>query len=202
MKKFFFAAFPLAAVAVMALSHNVEPLPIGATIPNPDVKMKNIDGKEVSFKEANNKNGLLVMFSCNTCPVVKQYQSRSNEVCKYAMGKEIGVVLLNSNEAYRDNGDSYNDMIQYAKDNSYTWKYVVDNNSSMADAFGANRTPECFLFDKDLKLIYHGAIDDNSNGADEVTRKHLMVAIDEMLSGKEVSMKETRSVGCTIKRRS
>jgi len=202
MKKFFLAAFPVMAVAFLAFTTNIQPLPIGASIPNPEVKMKNIDGKEISFKEAANKNGLLVMFSCNTCPVVKQYQTRSNEVCKYAMGKEIGVVLLNSNEAYRGSGDSYDDMINYGKQNGYFWNYVVDNNSKMADAFGANRTPECFLFDKDLKLIYHGAIDDNSNGPDEVTRKHLMVAMDEMLSGKEVSMKETRSVGCTIKRRS
>ena len=202
MKKFLFAALPVVAIASLLLSNPIEPLPIGASIPNPDTKMKNIDGKEISFKDALNKNGLLVMFSCNTCPVVKKYQSRSNEVCKYAMEKGIGVVLLNPNEAYRTNGDSFNDMVAYGKENGYSWNYVLDNNSAMADAFGANRTPEVFLFDKDLKLIYHGAIDDNSSGPAEVTRKHLMVAIDEMLSGKEVSMKETRSVGCTIKRKS
>ena len=70
----------------------------------------------------------------------------------------------------------------------------------MADAFGANRTPEVFLFNGDGKLVYHGAIDDNSAGPDQVTRKHAVVAIDELTGGKEISMKETRSVGCTIKR--
>ena len=202
MKKILFAALPVAAIAVMALQPIGDPLPIGSPIPNPEVKMKDISGKEVSFKDAQKKNGLLVMFSCNTCPVVKKYQSRSNEVCKYAMDKEIGVILLNSNEAYRDNGDSYDDSKEYGKKNGYSWHYVMDDNSAMADAFGANRTPECFLFNSQGKLVYHGAIDDNSGSPEEVTRKHAIVAIDEMVAGKEITQKETRSVGCTIKRKS
>ena len=155
-------------------------LPIGSSLPKPEVKMKDISGKEVSFKDAMKKNGLLVMFSCNTCPVVHKYQSRTVEVCKYALDNEIGVILLNSNEATANNGDSYDDMKQYAEKLGYSWNYVVDKNSAMADAFGATRTPEVFLFDKDGKLVYHGAIDDNSNGPDEVTRKHLSIAMDEM----------------------
>jgi hypothetical protein len=91
-------------------------------------------------------------------------------------------------------------MKEYAGKLGYTWNYAVDAKSVMADAFGANRTPECFLFDKDGKLVYHGAIDNNSSGADEVTRKYLSIAIDESISGKDVSTKNTRSVGCSIKR--
>ena len=202
MKKIFFAAFPIAAIALLALQPAINPLPIGSPIPSPEVKMKDISGTEVSFKDAQKKNGLLVMFSCNTCPIVKKYQGRTLEVCKYAVGNDIGVVLLNSNEGNRDDGDSYDDMKTYAKEQRYSFNYLLDKNSVMADAFGANRTPEIFLFNKEGKLVYHGAIDDNSNGADEVTRKHAMIAIDEMIAGKEISMKETRSVGCTIKRRS
>lgn len=195
------SALPVAAIVMLAVSPLINPLPIGSSIPKTDVKMKDIHGKEVSFKDAMNKNGLLVMFSCNTCPVVRGYQPRTNEVCKYAMDKQIGVILINSNEAYRDNGDSYSDMQEYGKNNDYSWYYVVDNNSEMADAFGANRTPECFLFNKEGKLVYHGAIDNNPNSPEEVTRKHLNIAIDEMLAGKEVAVKETRSVGCSIKRK-
>jgi len=199
MTKFFFA-LPIAIASVIVMKNSVEPLPIGSAVPNAEKKMKDITGKEISFKDAMNKNGLLVMFSCNTCPVVHSYQSRTNEVCKYAQGKEIGVILLNSNEAYRNDGDSYTDMKDYAKGQSYNWPYVVDNNSVMADAFGATRTPECFLFNASGKLVYHGAIDNNPNGPNEVTRKHLLVAMDEMLTGKDVSVKTTRSVGCSIKR--
>jgi thioredoxin-related protein len=200
MKKILLSALPIAAIAVMALKPINDPLPIGSAIPKAEVKMKDISGKEVSFKDAMKKNGLLVMFSCNTCPIVHKYESRTVEVCKKALGNNIGVILLNSNEASRSDGDSYNDMKEYAQKLGYSWNYVVDNKSAMADAFGANRTPECFLFDKDGKLVYHGAIDDNSGGADEVTRKHLSIAIDEAISGKDISTKNTRSVGCSIKR--
>jgi thioredoxin-related protein len=199
MKKILFSV-PVIAIAIFAFRSAVEPLPIGAALPNAEKKMKDISGKEISFKDAMNKKGLLVMFSCNTCPVVQAYQSRTNEVCKYAKDKQIGVILLNSNEAYRNRGDSYSDMKDYANQQSYNWSYVVDENSAMANAFGATRTPECFLFNADGKLVYHGAIDDNQNGPDEVTRKHLVLAMDEMLSGKDVSVKNTRSVGCAIKR--
>lgn len=197
MKKIF---APVVFASVIFLKVPIDPLPIGASLPNADKKMKDISGKEFSFKDVINKNGLLVMFSCNTCPIVHKYQSRTIEVCNYAQEKEIGVILLNSNEGFRNDGDSYNDMKEYAREQSYHWPYVLDNNSVMADAFGANRTPECFLFNAAGKLVYHGAIDDNQNGPSEVTRKHLMVAINEMLAGKDVSVKKTRSVGCSIKR--
>jgi len=200
MKKILFALLPVVFATSLAFKSSVDPLPIGAPLPNPDKKMKDVAGMEVSFKDAMNTKGLLVMFSCNTCPVVHAYQSRTIEICNYAKSKEIGVILLNSNEASRDDGDSFSDMKEYASKQRYNWPYVVDENSVMANAFGATRTPECFLFNTDGKLVYHGAIDDNQNGADEVTRKHLKIAMDEMLGGKDVAVKTTRSVGCTIKR--
>jgi hypothetical protein len=79
---------------------------------------------------------------------------------------------------------------------------VVDQNSEVADAFGANRTPECFLFDKNLTLAYHGAIDDNPSDETAVKRQHLREAMMELSSGKSIAVKESRSVGCTIKRKS
>jgi len=201
MKKFFLLLLPVIAIAVMSLKPVGDPLPIGATIPKADVKMKDISGTEVSFKDAQKKNGLLVMFSCNTCPVVKRYQSRTLELTKYAMSHDLGVILLNSNEATRGDGDSYNDMKVYAKQQGYTFNYVIDNNSQMADAFGADRTPEVYLFNKDQKLVYHGAIDDNVNSPASVTRKHATVAIDELVAGKNITTTQTRSVGCSIKRK-
>jgi len=200
MKKTLLILLPIVIATSFSFKPSVDPLPIGSSIPNADKKMKNVAGMELSFKDAMNAKGLLVMFSCNTCPVVHAYQSRTTEVCNYAKSKNIGVILLNSNEGSRDNGDSFSDMKEYANEQSYNWAYVVDENSVMANAFGATRTPECFLFNGEGKLVYHGAIDDNQNGPDEVTRKHLKIAMDEMLEGKDVAVKKTRSVGCTIKR--
>jgi peroxiredoxin len=169
-------------------------------MPKGEVKLKDISGKEITLKSAVKKNGLLVMFSCNTCPYVIKNQQRTNEICKYAMENKFGVVLINSNEAQRGDDDSYAAMKEYAKTQGFNWYYAVDERSELADAFGANRTPETFLFDASGKLVYHGAIDDNPSEPENVVRKHLKEAIDEMVHGKEVSVKTSRSVGCTIKR--
>lgn len=199
MKKTLIALLLMPALLLMAFTVN-DPLPIGAAMPKTDVKLKDITGKEVTLKSAAKENGLLVMFSCNTCPVVKGYQERINEICKYTLEKNIGVVLLNPNEGTRASGDSYEDMQAYGKKESFNWNYVIDKNHELADAFGATRTPEVFLFDKSGKLVYHGAIDDNPGNAGGVSREHLKTAINEILAGKDVSTKETRSVGCGIKR--
>ena len=92
--------------------------------------MKDITGKEVSFTDAQKKNGMLVMFSCNTCPVVKKYQSRTLAAAAYAAKNDIGVVLLNSNEGTRDDGDSFDDMKSYGKRQGYNFFYVLDDKSS------------------------------------------------------------------------
>lgn len=200
MKKIFFSVLPIAVIALLALRPPTDPLTIGSSLPKADTKMKDISGKEVSFKDVMKKNGLLVMFSCNTCPVVGKYQSRTLETGKFAFDNEIGVIVLNSNEATRSDGESFEDMQQYGKDQGYQFNYVVDNNSAMADAFGATRTPELFLFDKTGKLVYHGAIDDNANSPGQVTRQHAKLAMEEMIAGKAVSTSKTKFVGCTIKR--
>ena len=92
-------------------------------------------------------------------------------------------------------------MKQYAANQQYNWYYAIDKNSELADAFGAKRTPECFLFDKNGKLVYHGAIDDSPQDASSTKREHLKEAILEMKGGKTVSVAVTRSVGCSIKRK-
>ncbi len=200
MKKTILASLLVPAVALMAFIGVSDPLPIGSAIPKAESKLKDISGKEVTLKTAAKENGLLVMFSCNTCPVVINNQGRTKEVCSFAMDKNIGVVLLNSNEANRAGEESLQAMKAYAREQGYTWYYAEDKNNELADAFGATRTPECFLFDKTGKLVYHGAIDDNPSDANSVSRHHLKEAIVEMTAGKVISVKQSRSVGCSIKR--
>ena len=200
MKKLFFLFLSISALTLVSFVMPDE-LPIGAALPKTNVLLKDVSGKEVSLKDVKKQNGLLVMFSCNTCPYVIKNQPRTKEIAAYAMQNNIGVILINSNEGQRNSDDSFEAMKQYAKDQGYNWYYVVDKKSELADAFGANKTPECFLFSKDEKLVYHGAIDDNPGGElSEVGRKHLKEAINEVLNNKDVTVKTSRSVGCTIKR--
>jgi thioredoxin-related protein len=198
MKKMLFSALALTTLGLVAFT-TLSELPIGADTPKADYKMNDISGKEITLKEAKKANGLLVMFSCNTCPYVIKNQQRTNEVSSFALKNDIGVVLVNSNEAQRGDDDSFAAMQRYAKAQDYKWYYTVDKNSELANAFGANRTPECFLFNKEGKLVYHGAIDDNP-AAVSGDRAHLKEAINEMVAGKDISVKTSRSVGCTIKR--
>jgi thioredoxin-related protein len=191
----------LIAIALISFRTSLNVLPIGSSLPMADVKMKNIKGDMVSIKDAMKKNGVLVMFSCNTCPFVIKNQARTKEICQYALQNKLGVIVINSNEGQRSEDDSYDAMKKYAAEQGYSWYYVVDKDNAIADAFGANRTPECFLFNKDAKLFYHGAIDDNPTEPQNVKRQHLKEAINELIAGKDITVKESRSVGCSIKRK-
>jgi hypothetical protein len=195
------ATYILLASFLLAFKTTSDVLPIGSTLPKADLKMKDINGSMVTMKETKKKNGLLVMFSCNTCPYVIRNQPRTKAICKYAQMNDIGVILINSNETQRNDEDSFEAMKNYANGQSYEWYYVVDKDNIVADEFGAKRTPECFLFNKDLKLSYHGAIDDNPGDESNVSQHYLRDAINALISGKEVTVKESRSVGCSIKRK-
>src|SRR5688500_15749548 len=98
MKKMIITLLLLPAIALLA-STTLEPIPIGTALPKADKELKDISGQEITLNKAKKENGLLVMFSCNTCPVVINNQSRTNEICQFALQKNVGVVLLNSNEA-------------------------------------------------------------------------------------------------------
>ena len=194
-------AFALTSVIALFSFAPASVLQVGAAMPKAEVKMLDISGTEISLKDAAGPNGTLVMFSCNTCPYVIKNQDRTNSVLGYATDKKVGVAVLNSNEGQRNGADSYEAMKDYAKEQGYKWYYAIDKNNELADAFGASRTPEVFLFDKSGVLVYHGAIDDSPSDASSVKRQHLKTAIDEMIGGKDVSVKKSKSIGCAIKRK-
>jgi peroxiredoxin len=174
-------------------------LEIGAAIPKTDYKMMDVGGKEITLNDAKGENGLLVIFSCNTCPYVKLSEARIKESAAFAKKNKVGVIIVNSNEAQRDAEDSLEEMKKYAKAQAYDFNYVVDKNSQLANAFGATRTPHVFLFDK-KGLVYRGAIDDNIKDANDAKEHFLKDAIVAVGTGKAVKTNSSKSVGCSIKR--
>lgn len=175
-------------------------LAIGAAAPLTDVKMEDVSGRMVSLNDVAGENGLLVVFTCNTCPWVMKWEDRYPMMADLARTNNVGMIALNPNEDYRDRGDGMEDMIKRSKKAGYSFPYVLDKDHKLADAFGATRTPHVYLFNGDMELVYVGAIDDNANDAAAVKEFYIRDAIEQMIAGESLSKSKTRSLGCSIKR--
>jgi hypothetical protein len=200
----------LLATALVAFGMSGEKgeiLAIGAKAPSTNLKMQDVSGKSFSLKDIKMENGLLVIFSCNTCPFVigngsksEGWEGRYPELAKLASMSGIGMALVNSNEAKRDGGDGMTDMKKRYKDQSLEGYYLLDENHILADAFGALTTPHVYLFDGDMKLIYKGAIDDSVDSSEGVKEAYLKNAIEAHLKGEKIEPNSTKQLDCSIKR--
>ena len=184
----------------LLFAQNYETIAIGSETPMIDLKMQATDGNDYSLSDIKNENGTLIIFSCNTCPFVVMWEDRYTmleEICKK---NKIGMVYVNSNEKKRDQDDSFKAMVKHSSDHSYSFPYLLDKQSVLANAFNAKTTPHVFLFDQNDLLIYKGAIDDNYESKKNVSAFYLKDALDQLASNKEIAVKETKPVGCSIKR--
>lgn len=188
------------SVSVFA-SNNSGKLAIGDKPVLPEVKMDDVSGVKISLADVKKENGLLVMFSCNTCPFVLQWEDRFPEIKAWADKNKVGMVLLNSNHTKRDGEDSFEAMKKHAKEKGYNFYYALDNESLIANSFGGQTTPHAFLFNSKMELVYKGAIDDSYKSASDVKQPYLKNAITSLSSGKAVAVAETKPVGCSIKRK-
>jgi len=192
----------LTLITLVALPFSeVEQLQLGDKAPKQELELKNIDGNPLTLGKLKGEKGLLVIYSCNTCPWVVAWEDRYNEIYKECAKEGIGFVLVNSNEAKREGADSMEEMKAHAKEKGYfNFAYVVDENHVLADAFGATKTPDVFLFNGNMELVYKGAIDDNSKDKNAVEEPYLMNAVKALSAGKEINPATTKALGCSIKR--
>jgi peroxiredoxin len=172
-------------------------LKIGSTAP--DFNLEGIDGKHYSLNSFDDKNALIIIFSCNHCPYVQAYEGRIKQIQEDYSSKRVCVVAINSNEDLNYPDDSFENMKKRAAEQKFNFLYLRDKDQTVARAYDATHTPEIFLFDKNRKLAFHGKIDDNWQEPDKVQNNYLKNALDELLSGKEISVPETFTIGCTIK---
>ncbi|HKL31470.1 MAG TPA: redoxin domain-containing protein [Tangfeifania sp.] len=174
---------------------------IGSEAKYTDVKMLAVNGEKVSLTDVAKDNGLLVLFSCTTCPFVVRWEDRYHQIKEWADKNDVGMIVLNSNYKNRDGVDSFEEMKKQAENKDYNFYYVVDEESRIANAFGGQTTPHAFLFDGNMKLAYKGAIDDNYKNAAEVKKHYLKDAIVSLSNGEGIAVAETQPVGCSIKRK-
>ena len=186
-------------VSVLFFNVQAKELSIGNEILGVDYILKNIDGNDTSLDKLKKSNGILVVFSCNTCPWVIRWQDRYNILSAFSRKNNIGFVAVNSNARLHESVDSMDEMIYHATTNEYGFPYVLDKDAKLAKAFGAMKTPHVYLFNSDNKLVYTGAIDDNAKSAKKVKNNYLMDAIRALGTNKKIKISETKALGCSIK---
>ena len=145
------------------------------------------------------RQAIVIIFTCNHCPYARAYIDRIAAIVDTYENKGIGFYAISSNDVTKYPEDSFDKMKVMAGHLHLNGKYLYDESQTVAQQFGAVRTPEVFVFNKARKLVYHGAIDNNWENPNGVDSPFLTNALDFILSGVAVEIRETPTVGCSIK---
>ena len=170
----------------------------------PDFKLKNVDGKEVSFASFPKAKGYIVVFTCNTCPYAVAYEQRIIELDKKFKAQGYPVIAINPNDPEASKADSFEKMQELAKDKKYPFPYLFDAGQKVTDQYGAKRTPHLFIVSKTDKgnvVEYVGAIDSDPEGTKTEKTKYAEEVIAALKSNKKPTVTQTKEIGCTVKRK-
>lgn len=174
-------------------------LPLGTLAPNfklPDTISDNV----VSLENLKGEKGTLIMFICNHCPFVKHVNSKIVELAATYQSKGIAFIAISSNDIVNYPQDAPKLMKQTASEEKYSFPYVFDESQEVARAYEAACTPDFYLFDNELKLVYRGQLDDSRPGNGiPLTGLDLSNAMDSLLSNKPINPVQKPSIGCNIK---
>ena len=173
---------------------------INSEMPSIDKKLQSVNGYSYSLETIAEENGLLIIFTSNTCPFVIKWEDRYTIIENLAKKNNIGLAYINSNYKKRDGDDSFEKMKEHAKKYNYKFPYLLDKKSKLANSFGAKTTPHVFMFNQEHQLVYKGAIDDNYEDINKVKEFYLKDAIEQLANGKKIKVNVTDPVGCSIKR--
>jgi peroxiredoxin len=190
----------LVCVATLASSPRKNGYDVGDTAT--DFKLKNVDGKTVSLADYSSAKGFIIAFDCNTCPMSKAYNDRIIALNKKYAPQGFPLIAINPNSPEISSGDSFEEMVKYAKKHNYDFPYLYDESQAIVKAFGATNTPHVFVLNKDFKVVYIGAIDDNPRNGDKAQHHYVEEAVDAVLNGKPVETTKTKAVGCGVRLKS
>ena len=192
--------FAMALSIGLSTAQNKDGYKVGDTAR--DFNLKGVDGKMVSMASQEDAEGFLVIFSCNTCPYVVAYEDRMIELHNKYAPKGYPVIAINPNDKKLSPGDSFEKMQERAKAKNFPFAYVYDESQEITLSYGATRTPEVYLLEKqngEFIVKYIGAIDNNYREAAEANEKYVEKAMDDVLNKRQVAQNNTKAVGCTIK---
>lgn len=167
----------------------------GAPAKIDNFSLTDYNGKTVSLADYKDSKAIVLMFVATECPVSNAYNERYSKLYDDYKGKNIAIIGINSNKA-----EPADDVKKHAKENKLMFPIVKDPNNVVADKLDAQRTPEVYVVHPaTYDVLYHGRIDDSQREAN-IKTQDLRAALDEILAGKPVTVKETKAFGCTIKR--
>jgi peroxiredoxin len=164
----------------------------------PPFDLPTVSGERASLEGLADRPAVAVVFSCNHCPYVLAWEDRLDAIAREYAPRGLAVVAVNANDAGSHPRDSFPNMQRHAAEKGFSYPYAHDESQAVARAYGASRTPEVFLFDRERRLVYHGAIDD-SRDPGRVRERYLRDALDALLDDGVPAVAETPPVGCTIK---
>lgn len=159
-----------------------------------DFSLKDYTGKEHKLSAYKDKAGIVIIFVATRCPVSNAYNERMEALYKEYSAKNIAFLGINPNKE-----ETAEEVQQHAKEHGLTFTILKDAGNVVADQFGATVTPEVFLLNKDMKVVYHGRIDDSQREA-QVKKRDLKKALDDYLANKQIVDADTKAFGCSIKR--
>ncbi|ABI57282.1 Redoxin domain protein [Alkalilimnicola ehrlichii MLHE-1] len=174
-------------------------MPLGTAAP--DFTLPSTEGGEVSLEQVRGGRGLLVAFICNHCPYVKHIRGGLAAFARDYASKGINTVAISANDIEAYPQDNLEAMAEEKRVAGYDFPYLLDETQEVAKAYGAACTPDFFLFDADLKLVYRGRFDAATPGNDQpVDGRDLRAAADALLRGETLPEEQQRpSMGCNIK---
>jgi thiol-disulfide isomerase/thioredoxin len=174
-------------------------LPLGTKAPNFKL-IDTISNDNTTLEECSGLNGTVIMFICNHCPFVKHVNTELVRMSKDYKSKGINFIAINSNDVENYPEDAPDKMKENAENVGYIFPYLFDASQQVAKAYNAACTPDFFVFDDQLKLIYRGQLDDSRPGNGiPVTGKDIRNALSALLNGETVNEEQKPSIGCNIK---
>ncbi len=165
----------------------------------PDFSLPAVDGKTYTLDDFAGSAALVVVFSCNHCPFVIGSEDRMNAFAADYAPRGVAMVSINSNETDNHPDDSFEHMVTRAAEKDFQFVYARDEDQTVAQAYGALRTPHYYLFDADRRLRYTGRMDDDPRNAAKATTHELRDATDAVLARSAVPVELTNPIGCNVK---
>jgi peroxiredoxin len=171
-------------------------LPIGAQAP--DFSLPATDGKIYSLSDLKDKY-LVIFFTCNHCPYVIGSDEETRKTANKYAPKGVRFAGINSNSKNTYPEDDFPHMVERMKKHSFPWLYLYDETQVIAEKYGALRTPHFFVFDDHRKLVYTGRGVDYPRDTTRMNVNDLDRVLDELTSGKKISIPLTNPIGCNVK---